>query len=220
MRYIVANWKMSLDLSQIVTWLNIFYKLTPIIPVDKTVILAPSTPYLGLLAELTRNKRTNLQLAAQNVSLLEKGAHTGESGAFQIKDFCKYCIVGHSELREPFEVSLEKRDVCIANALTPIVCFVRAEQGTSAYKDGSILTWEDPRNISSNGKYRAMPEEELKNGISKIKRAAPKEAVLIYGGSVNRQNIEKLAKITQLNGVLVGNASLDPAHFAEVVAKF
>lgn len=209
---------MNLNLAEISQWLEIFKKTITTIPANKKVILAPSLPYLGLMAELAKTK--GLYLAAQNVSIMEKGAHTGETGIFQVKDFCEYSIVGHSELKEPFDVSIKKRDLCIADDIIPIMCFVQLDDAKKAYAPSSLVTWEDPTNISVNGQYRAKSDVEIQRGIDTIRQKIPKEAPLIYGGSVNRQNIETLAKINGLNGVLVGNASNDAAHFAELVIKF
>ena len=218
MRYIIANWKMNLNLADITAWFESFRQSLPLIPENKEIIIAASAPYLGLLSVLTKTK--NLKLSAQDASSLETGAHTGEVGAFQLKDFCAYALVGHSERNENIEVSLKKRDVCLANGITPIFCFSNISDVESVYKTGIILTWEDPANISKGGQYRAKPKEEIQSGIDKIRQKIPADAILIYGGSVNRQNIIDLANIKGLNGVLPGNASKDPIHFAELVLKF
>lgn len=218
MRYIIANWKMNLNLADVTAWFEGFKQSLPLIPEDKEIIIAASTPYLGLLSILTKTK--NLKLSAQDVSSLETGAHTGEVGAFQLKDFCAYSIVGHSERGESIEVSIKKRDLCLANGITPIFCFSDISDIEKVYTTGVILAWEDPANISKDGEYKTKPKKEIQSGVDKIRQKIPVNAVLIYGGSVNRQNVADLADLKGLNGILPGNASKDPAHFAELVLKF
>jgi triosephosphate isomerase len=209
---------MNLDLSDMTTWFDNFKKEIPTLPEESTIIIAASAPYLGILSVLTKNK--NLRLASQDASALEKGAHTGEIGAFQLADFCTHSIIGHTERKETLDISIKKSDQCLNNGLTPIFCFSKIDDVKAIYKEGIILAWEDPSNISKNGKYNEKPIEEIQKGIDKIREQIPEEAILIYGGSVNRQNIDDLATVEGLDGILPGNASIDPIHFAELVIKF
>lgn len=235
MRYIIANWKMNLNLADITQWFKDFGRELPKIPTNTQIIIAASAPYLGMLSVLTKIER--LSLSAQDISVLDRGAHTGDIGAFQVKDFCSYAIVGHSERNEAIETSIKKRDICLANGVTPIFCFSNiadieeaitldrqptepSAQPTALSATPLILSWEDPATISSGGTYRDKPKEDIRSGIDGIRSKIPADTILIYGGSVNRQNITDLASIAGLNGVLVGNASIDAAHFAELVLKF
>lgn len=217
-RYIIANWKMQLSLKEITNWFSGFNEVLPTLPENKTVIIAASQPYLGLLAEITRP--LGIKLASQDVSLLDKGAHTGSTGIFQLKDFCKYSLIGHSELGENFNDSIKKRDKCLDNELTPIICFAKLDLAQQVYKQGSIPVWEDPVAISNGGAYQAKPLETIAQEIETIRRFFPTEAPLIYGGSVNRDNIDGLALMQGLDGILPGKASLDPVHFADLVVRF
>jgi triosephosphate isomerase (TIM) len=214
MKYIIANWKMNMEQEQIKEWFNTFtplYKCTA----DKTILIAPTELFL----EETKNyiKLPNVFVCAQDVDFYDKGAHTGYTGTFQLKEFATYSIVGHSERKEPEEIVLAKRDSCIKNNITPIVCFIPHEKAPTMFTKGALLAWEDPQNISINGIYRAKDPKDVAEGIRNIRQLLPPEAVLLYGGSVNRDNIKDLTKIEGINGYLVGNASLDPVHFLDII---
>ena len=205
MKYYIANWKMNMKEEQVKTWLAEFSGKNV-----GNVIIAASFPHLQLVWE------AGFKTAAQDVSVLDKGTHTGEVGAFQLKDYCEYCIVGHSERKETSEVVKEKRDQCLKEGITPIVCFVNIESALDLYLPGTIMAWEDPQNISVNGQYNPKDANEIRTSIKILQATLPQGAEIVYGGSVNRQNIKDLVNIEGLNVVLVGNASLDPAHFYEI----
>ncbi len=215
MEYIIANWKMNMDSQKIKDWFDVFNRADPAIFANKTIVIAPSFPYLEETKEFI--KTPNTFLGAQDVDLFEKGAHTGATGVFQIKEFCKYVIVGHSERKETTEITIKKRDLCLENGIIPIVCFIEADQAVKMIAGNSVITWEDPQNISINGVYRAKNPAEIDEIINKINQDIPEQTVLVYGGSVNRDNIGNLAKNSNINGVLIGNASLDPQHFLYII---
>jgi len=199
-------------------WVAGFAEFKSCLTPEVKVILAPSFVHIPTVFELSQ--KTNMEVAAQDVSLEERGAHTGEAGAFQLKDFCNYAIVGHSERQESLEVVMKKRDGCLKNGITPIVCFVNPEDLPSLYKEETIIAWEDPQNISKNGVYHVEDPEKIAEIVQEIRKLIPANAVLIYGGSVNENNIKDIAKIQELDGVLVGNASLDPKTFASIIAAY
>jgi triosephosphate isomerase (TIM) len=214
MKYIIANWKMNMNTSEVRNWIVQFSETTPRIAKDIKILIAPS---FTALAEIGN---TGLEVCAQDVSNYDKGAHTGEVGAFDLKDYCPYSIVGHSERNEDSTIVTQKRDMCLKYGITPIVCFVNNEDVKEYYKDGVILAWEDPQNISVNGVYRSKDPEEIRKNIDQIRNLLPTNAELIYGGSVNRDNLSDISAISGISGVLVGNASLDPQHFADIISIY
>lgn len=222
MKYVIANWKMAMDLASVGEWFETYKKARTHFdfPFKQTLpIIAPSfvhIPYAFLKSESTKE----LKLASQDISHYEKGSHTGESGAFQIKDFCKYCVIGHSERKDPAEIVLRKRDLAVQEGLTPIICFVSLEEALKYYLPGVILAWEDPANISGGGQYKEKPIDEVLKAVENLRKLLPKEAVLLYGGSVNKVTISDLANLELLDGVLVGQASLDPVHFLEIIKAY
>jgi len=213
MKYITANWKMNMGTKEVLSWLENFKNAS-----ENIVIVAPSFLHLPLLKTCAQGK--NIKLAAQDVAQEERGAYTGRVAAFQLKDMCEYCIVGHSEIGNALEVVIKKRDLCLKNGITPIVCFVSPSDAKKVYKESTIIAWEDPSNISQGGLYKDTDPKEIEKVINDIKANLPKNSILLYGGSVNEQNAKELAKIRNLDGVLVGNASLDTSTFTKIVESF
>ncbi|KKS37407.1 MAG: Triosephosphate isomerase [candidate division WWE3 bacterium GW2011_GWF1_42_14] len=216
MKYIVANWKMNMNMQDVINWAAGFD--TAVLNGNVTIIVAPSSPHIFPVAELM--KKIGVEISAQDVSIEEKGAHTGETGSFQLKEMCKYAIVGHSERKETPEVVIKKIDACLANRITPIVCFVDSGKIEMYKRPGAMYAWEDPANISKNGVYKEKSTKDIVEGVKKIRAILKNKEPLLYGGSVNGQNIPDLVNIEKLDGVLVGNASLDPKHFSGIVAAY
>lgn len=216
MKYIVANWKMNMSMQDVISWAAGFD--TSVLNKKVSVIVSPSALHIFPVAELL--KKVGVDISAQDVSIEQKGAHTGETGAFQLKEMCKYSIVGHSERKETADIVVKKIDACLANEITPIVCFVEPENLKLYKRPGIIYAWEDPANISKNGVYNEKSTKEIVKGVKKIRETLTNEEPLLYGGSVNGQNIADLVNIEKLDGVLVGNASLDPKHFSGIIAAY
>jgi len=93
-KYIVANWKMNMNMQDVINWAAGFD--TSVLSKEVSVIVAPASLHLFPVADLM--KRVGVKISAQDASIEEKGAHTGETGAFQLKEMCNYAIVGHSEI--------------------------------------------------------------------------------------------------------------------------
>ncbi len=229
MKYIIANWKMNMDSLDISRWVGPFSKnfkeakkdwKKRKIPEDRwpKIILCPSSIYIPPLSEISQ--RMGIDVGAQDVSIYEKGAHTGELGSFQIKNFCRYSIVGHSERQEPVEIVERKRDMCLKENITPIVCFVNPGDLIRLYKEGSIMAWENPQNISKDGIYRAEDPEKISAIAKEIRKILPPKVPLIYGGSVNQKNAYSISRINELDGALIGNASLDSDVFVAIIRYY
>ena len=206
MKYIIANWKMYFEYEEVEAWLRYFKADS-----KHEIIIAPSFPFLNLV--------TKHKVAAQDISEHEEGSFTGSVSANQIVAYCKYCIVGHSEINDSLEVKIKKMDVCIANKITPIVCFKDLSELNSIEREGVLLVWEDPENISKNGEFEKVDLELTRKTYSDIRKLVSPTASVLYGGSVNRQNIQELVKMG-IDGVLVGHASIDPTHFVDIVRAF
>jgi len=229
MKYVIANWKMNMDAKDLADWVGPFsryYKKIKKdwkkrkIPEEKwpKIILCPSLVFVPAVCEISQ--KMGVETGVQDVSPFDRGPHTGETGAFQIKGFCRYAIIGHSERQEPVEIVARKRDVCLREGITPIICFVNPADLIKLYKEGCIMAWEDPQNISVNGVYRAEDPAKISAITDEIRKIIPPEAALIYGGSVNEKNASSISKINGLNGVLVGNASLDSEIFAAIIRYY
>jgi triosephosphate isomerase len=229
MKYVIANWKMNMDSKDISNWVGPFSKNYKKIKKQwkkrkiaeerwPKIILCPSSIYVPPICEISNT--IGVETGVQDISPFEKGAHTGETGAFQIKNYCRYAIVGHSERKEPIEVVIRKRDLCLKEKITPIVCFVNPSDLVKLYKEGSIMAWEDPQNISKEGVYRAEDPAKISGIAKEIRKIIPPGTPLVYGGSVNERNIASISRIDELDGVLIGNASLDSEIFAAIIRYY
>lgn len=220
-KLVVANWKQNKTLEEAVAWCKEFVRLCSAVQdrstnVSVLPIICPSMAFVERLAEVLGPAQ--VALGVQDISPFADGAHTGFVGVGQIKQFVKYAIVGHSEREEDRNIVEGKAELCTNSGITPIVCF----KSSSQYKQiaDAVYALEDPDNISQNGMYRAKSGAEVKELIEGAGRFFGKEAIMLYGGSVNKENAEELARIDGLHGVLVGNASLNPYTFADIVYKF
>ena len=189
------------------------------------------------------------QLAGQNVSEYESGAYTGEISASMLKDFgCKWSLVGHSERRALFgdqsEIIVGKIKQLLAEDLCPILCLgetlEQREQGEAESCVGSqlasvfdafevtdlsklILAYEPVWAIGT-GKT-ASPEEAqamhkfIRSVVSAKSVELAEKMLILYGGSVNSSNAEFLFGQEDIDGALVGGASLKPEEFADICAQ-
>ena len=190
---------------------------------------------------------TQVGLGAQNLHWEESGAFTGEVSPLMIKEFCQYVIIGHSERRQYFgetdETVNKKIKAALKQGLKVILCIGESlEQRESGQtfqvleeelkkglfeikSDGieSIVIAYEPIWAIGTGKT-ATPEiaEEahkfIRDYISKIFNKDIGEKIrILYGGSVKPTNISDLMDMEDIDGALVGGASLDPDTFAEIV---
>lgn len=227
MKYVIANWKMNMDFNKVTNWLESLEKDNTVINNNTTVILSPSFIHIPIV-KMFVDKYKNIKIAAQDISLYDMGAHTGSIGIDQIKDFCDFCILGHSELKESKDITFKKVEKCLLNNIIPILCVPNPLEQTEKYSMIEILNslpeqvltvWEDPSNISKGGVYNEKPIMEIENKISEMSKLLNNKTI-IYGGSVNEKNSQELAKIEQLSGVLIGNASLNTNSFFQIIGDF
>jgi len=217
MKYIIANWKMYMNLHDVEDWLVQFAKLLEGKSFKNKILLAGSFPHLKTVADFCLTH--NLFCTSQDVSFFDKGAHTGDVGIFQIKEFCRFCIVGHSEKEESRNMVYAKRDACLKQDVTPLVCFTKKEDWSQSTAAGTLLAWEDPENISKGGIYKEKDPSDIERAYDYFMQKIP-QTPIIYGGSVNRGNVSYLTNIPNVCGVLIGNASTDPQHFMDIISAF
>lgn len=186
------------------------------------LILIPSNIYLSIAST------PNISLGSQNVSMYEMGPHTGEVSASQLKQLgVNYCLVGHSERRkEQHETNIEIRSKIknlLNQEITPILCIGenKEEKNTAhtiIYQELqealANLTEDEVKKIIiayepvwSIGTGLIPTSTEIENIVTKIKEKYPNNLVL-YGGSVTIDNIEKLTRENAVDGYLLGGLSL------------
>jgi triosephosphate isomerase len=206
-------------------------------------VLCPPFVYLQSVAEIARG--TSLKVGAQDVFWEDKGAFTGEVSAPMLKDFCQYVIVGHSERRAMFGDSDEnvarKLTAVMAAGLTPILCVgetgaerqagqteeVLRRQIEAALRDvdfgpACVIAYEPVWAIGTGVAATAQDANEaigfIRGEVARHKGHATADAVrILYGGSVSPANIADIVGQPEVDGGLVGGASLDANSFAEMV---
>jgi len=222
---IIANWKANKTLEEIKTWVE---KTKPILSKQNNaeIIICPSFTSIGLLN--SSFKGTNVKTAGQTVSHFEQGAYTGEVTASMLQGVVEYCIAGHSERKRFFneteEDVLRKIETLLAAKIKPIFCIAGLKQldnylakNIKLYGNKDIIfVYEPPEAISVAGKYRAQSPEEADVEAGKFAEKVGSD-VVIYGGSVNPDNIAAFLSTKHIKGALIGNASLNPDTFLKLV---
>lgn len=211
---IVGNFKSHQTSGEALDWLDIFAK-TFTRNADKEIVICPSFTSLPPLYSKIANENIEIFLGSQNVSPFEEGPFTGEVNARQIKEFCLYCLVGHSERRKNFSEDSEavnrKIENLIEEEITPILCISEMSQIEGVKNlENCIIAFEP---ISAVGTGEA---EDPNSAISFAEKLKEKfDGRILYGGSVDSKNVSSYT--SSFDGVLVGTESLDPLRFLEII---
>jgi triosephosphate isomerase len=206
------------------------------------VVVCPPLTYLSKFSA----HNSHVRLGGQNLSQYDSGAHTGEISARMLKESgCAYVIVGHSERRadnhESNEVVALKVQQALKEQLTPILCVGEPEDirqsgqffsyiasqldavieqvGISAFA-GIVLAYE-PIWAIGTGKT-ASPEQAqevhafIREHLAKQDNNIAAQSIIVYGGSVKGSNAKELFSQVDVDGGLIGGASLDPVDFLSI----
>jgi triosephosphate isomerase (TIM) len=242
--YVAANWKMNKTIEEAEAFLGAFL---PRLPADRPeIVLCPS--FVALKAVVEQCAQSRVRVAAQNMHAEPTGAFTGEVSAPMLVEIGVDAVVlGHSERRQHFNETDEelarKVPAALAAGLQPILCVgesegerdggetegvlsrqVRAdlaEVGT-AELDGVVIAYEPVWAIGTG--RTASPDQaqeaimHIRGLVEKRDAAAAERMRIVYGGSVKPENAAELMAQPDIDGGLVGGASLDPDDFAAIVA--
>ena len=241
---VAGNWKMHNTIQEsIVLSKTIKEGATGI--KNTEVILAP--PFTALSSVFTIIKDSNLTLASQNIFYEDKGAYTGEIAPGMLKDVgCTYAIIGHSERRKYFnerdeDVNLKTKKA-LAAGLKPIVCVGETEEervkditefvigiqvkkalyGITSLND--IVIAYEPVWAIGTGKVATPIEAEevhrfIRGVLGEVYGSASSDVRILYGGSVTPENINELIDMEDIDGALVGGASLKSDTFLGIIKK-
>lgn len=236
-RWFVANWKMHFTPAQSIDFLRAFLPLLKRRP-NRTVILCPSFPLIDTAARTLKSagvKGKMVVLGAQNAHSELSGAYTGEVSAEQLTGIgCKYVILGHSERRalgETDQMINKKVNSALRAGLQPIVCVGESDMERRTGKTQAVLRRQIRAclaNISQKNKILVAYEPMWAIGTGKtptlpiiedahqtIRQASGVTRVL-YGGSVNPQNIGLFLQSKEIDGFLAGTSSLEPESLAKM----
>ena len=211
---IFANWKSNKTKNEAKKWLEVVSLLD--FPDNVEVAVFPPFTLLDILSGYVKVNSLPFKLGAQDISPFDSGAYTGEISASQIKEFAEFVLIGHSERRINFgesdEVVREKANKAIGAGLIPIVCISSLDQITGLTQEQIIFAYEPIGSIGTGN-----PEDPtLVNKIAgQIKEETNRK--VIYGGSVNADNIKDYLSLENISGSLIGGASLDPLSFTNII---
>lgn len=240
---VVANWKMNGSFVSIAPLLDgILNGLKD--DCDVEVVICPSYVYLPKLAEILNNR--NIELGSQNLSHLDSGAYTGEVSAGMLKDFsCKYAIIGHSERRafynESDDMIAKKFLRAQAMDLTPILCVGEQQHereigdaevvierqldavievvGIASFEN-AVIAYEPVWAIGT-GKTASPEQAQEIHAFVRLSLARYDDVIangirILYGGSVKAANATEIFNMVDVDGGLIGSASLEADEFLSI----
>jgi triosephosphate isomerase len=233
---IAGNWKMHKTQAESQEFLQVFKPLLHDTDESREVVLCIPFTALGTMSKILHGSQ--IQLGAQNIHWEEKGAYTGEIAGDMLTEMgISYVVVGHSERRQYFGETDETANLRVIAAqhhrLTPILCVGETKSQRDAQETESVIINQvkrglvdvDQKNIViayepiwaiGTGMTCAAKEANRVVGIIRSQLSNPEMSIL-YGGSVNPKNIDEIMAQPEIDGALVGGASLDPTGFARIV---
>ena len=224
-KLVIANFKMNGSKEFIENWAKDFHEEKES---NKIIIVALPSVYLSNF------KDSNFNLAGQNVSNQSSGAFTSQLSAQMLKDCgAEYCLIGHSETRqylmETNENIKQKFDQLAQESIQQILCIgepleIKEASKTTDYlleqlellssdQENIIVAYEPIWAIGTG----LTPEiEDIQLAVDCIRGRFNKSIKVLYGGSVNSSNAANISAKTDIDGLLVGGASLNPKEFAKI----
>ena len=239
---VAANWKMNGNLDLVSKMSGCLNQVQLDENVD--VIICPSYMHLPLMSSKLHHK--NCFIGAQNVNKHESGAYTGEISVSILHEFAvKYAIVGHSERRNIYkETSIEiahKVKTVLKGGLTPILCIGESEAERTAEHTETVLAsqlqpvideiginkfkevviayepvWAIGTGKTASPAMAQATHQFIRQFLAGIDVETASKVPLLYGGSVNAQNFESLFAQADIDGGLLGGASLKVDEFLQI----
>lgn len=242
-KYVMGNWKMNGSVEQIKPLL---YALIEDYPSDTQARCAvfPPSIYIPLVKELLSS--TPISWGAQNTFMKDSGAFTGEISALMLKDYaCQYVLVGHSERRQIFaedeKFITEKFHHVKDHDMIPVLCvgetLIEREKGQTqevlaqqiravasknkdTYKQCIIAyepVWAIGTGVTATPEQAQATHAFIRELIAEYDAVDAQTVPILYGGSVNQDNAHALFAMPDIDGGLVGGASLNASQFLEIL---
>ena len=242
---IAGNWKMNKTPTETKAFMTEF---KTIMPRGRWCDVALCVPAVCIPAAVRTMRETRIGIGAENCNANASGAYTGEIAANMLLDAgCKYVILGHSERRAMGETNADVNAKVLAaldNGLIPIMCVgesleqreagITEEWITMQIKTGlasigedkirkMIIAYEPIWAIGTGRTAPADPAEEVCREIRTVIRGmfdarTARAGSILYGGSMNAKNCDELLAQPDIDGGLIGGASLKPQDFARIIA--
>ena len=243
-KLIAANWKMNNNIEESIFLVQ---KLKKLLKYIDNVEIAVCPSFVSLSDAAREMKGSSMELGAQNLYFEEKGAFTGEISPIMLNGLCKYVIIGHSERRNIFgetDESVNKKLIAaLEHNLIPIFCIgerleereqgieknivqnqlKKGLEGIGKYKISKIVIAYEPVWAIGTGRTASPREAQeahkfIRDFIEKhFEKEASMKVRIQYGGSAKPDNIAKLMAEEDIDGALVGGASMDVNTFVQIV---
>lgn len=233
---IAGNWKMYKTQAEALEFLKAFMAHLEATPDERDVILC--APFTALSALSKNLHGARVRVGAQNIHWEDEGAYTGEiSGSMLGELGVRYVVVGHSERRQYFGETDQtvnwRLKAAQKHGFTPILCvgetkaqrdtgeteaviIAQLEQGLVGVDQGNLIIAYEPIWAIGTGDTCESAEANRVIGVIRSQLTNP-DVPIQYGGSVKPGNIDEIMAQPEIDGALVGGASLEPESFARIV---
>jgi triosephosphate isomerase len=242
---IAGNWKMHTNVFEAEKLVEYFVSAIDKLDINFDILVCP--PFTNLAIVKQTIGESIIKLGAQNCHYEFQGAYTGEISVSMLKDIgCEYVIIGHSERRSIFDETNElinkKVKAVIEHDITPILCIGETLGERNAGKTYEILThqisegfknidikdlekiviayepvWAIGTGISATTEQAQEAHFWTRNFIVKKYSTSLSEILILYGGSMNEKNAKELLSQPDVNGGLIGGASIKPESFISII---
>lgn len=242
-QYIVGNWKMHGNKTSVAELLNKIVDFEQKNQTNVNLVVCP--PYVFLNQTQILLGKTKLQWGGQNMAAEAEGPYTGEISASMLTDFgCQYVLLGHSERRQLYgEIDAQiakKFGLAIKSGLTPILCVGETlaerqanqtytvlqaqlekiiDYGKDVLKQAIIAyepVWAIGTGLSAQPQQAQKAHQFLREQLKLLGSDLAQELPILYGGSVKASNAEALFRMPDIDGGLIGGASLDAIEFLRI----
>ena len=241
---IAGNWKMNTTVSEAVELVS---KMRPGLDKIANVEKVICPPFVSLAAVNELIKESSIKLGAQNLYFEEKGAYTGEISPLMLAELCEFVIIGHSERRQYFGESGDIVNRKVMSALKanlkPILCVGEKLKENEAGRTEEVISEQLRSSLAgidsldmvtvayepiwAIGTGRAATGRQANDTIGFLRRSiaglGTEETAgrmrILYGGSVTADNATEFIKQPEIDGALVGGASLKADQFLSIVTQ-
>ena len=242
--FIAGNWKMNTTVTEAEKLvLEMLDKLDRIEGVEK--VLCP--PFVSLVAINMMLQGSSIKLGAQNMYFETKGAYTGEISPVMLSELCEFVILGHSERRGYFgetdEIVNKKVKTALANKFKPILCVGERLAENEAGKTEEVINrqvtaalngiepvrdlviayepvWAIGTGKAASSAQAAATIQSIRDVVAKLwNKSIAQDLRILYGGSVTSANIAEFISHPEIDGALVGGASLKAEEFVSIVEQ-
>ena len=244
---IAGNWKMNNTSKELDSYFSEISTLisSDLEKIAETTDVLIAVPYLLLEKAKKLGLNYNIKIAAQNVNENISGAYTGEVSALMLNDFdINYCLVGHSERRQYYaetDKSVASKVVSLLNhGITPIVCIGESKEEREQGLTEKVLSkqlspvldvveavekiiiayepvWAIGTGLTATNEQAELAHKHIRSELAKKYSEKSAHVQILYGGSAKPSNIDGLLQQENIDGGLVGGASLKPSDFAAMI---